>query len=170
VLHAGAGIASERAKQRQQVHGGTAPGKTLSQPVDQVNGNGGHRRYYAALELDIEELPVAVYSYATPIDMLAALVADNNARIKSNWQMTNEADALMAIASERAKERQGERTDLRELVPEGSEMGRARDEVGALLGVSGRTVSDMLTVKELVNELEDAGLTKEADNRETSVR
>ena len=33
-------IAGERAKQRQQFHGGTAPGKTLVEPVPQVNGGG----------------------------------------------------------------------------------------------------------------------------------
>ena len=67
---------------------------------------GGHRRYYAALQLGVTEVDAAIFNYETETDKLAALIADNNVRIKSNWQMANEADALIGIAGERAKERQ----------------------------------------------------------------
>ncbi len=71
-------------------------------------------------------------------------------RVKSNWQMANEAEALINIASERAKERQANSNEYRngngngnvsvpELVPEPIHNSDARDEVGSLLGVSGRT-------------------------------
>ncbi len=69
--------------------------------------------------------------------------------------MPNEAEALIGIASERAKERQIRKPidSVREPVPQVNSNGRAANEVGASLGVSGRTASDMLTVKELVNEV-----------------
>lgn len=132
--------------------------------ADDMTIIGGHRRYYAALQLGISKVDAIVCHYETELDKLAALIADNNVRIKSNWQLANEAEALIGIASERAKERQGERTDIVEPVPPSTNgTGKARDEVGEQLGVSGRTVSDLLTVKEVVTELEDAGLHKEAD-------
>ncbi len=76
--------------------------------------------------------------------------------------MANEAEALIGIAGERAKERQqfhggtAPGKTLVELVPQVNSNGKARDEVGALLGVSGRTVGDMLTVKMEIDSLEQA--------------
>ena len=73
-----------------------------------------------------------------------------NMRVKTNRQMANEANALIGIASERAKERQRGGQGgilLREPVPQANDNSKAADEVGALPGISGRTVSDMLTVK-----------------------
>lgn len=142
--------------------------------ADDMTIIGGHRRYYAALELGIEAVDAIVCTYATDTDKLAALIADNNVRVKSNWQLANEAQALIGIANERAKERQANSNEYRngnvkenvpvvEPVPPPIGDGKARDEVGEQLGISGRTVSDMLTVKEVVTELEEAGLNKEAD-------
>jgi N6-adenosine-specific RNA methylase IME4 len=137
---------------------------------------GGHRRYYAALQLGIEELPVAVYRYATPVDMLAALVADNNARIKSNWQLSSEAAVLMEVERERAKQRQAVSaianspfTSKVEPVPPSSDTGKARDAVGAQLGVSGKQVDNLLTVKRAVDTLRDAGDDEAADELITLV-
>lgn len=136
---------------------------------------GGHRRYYAALQLGIEELPVAVYRYATPVDMLAALVADNNARIKSNWQLSSEAAVLMEVERERAKQRQlstltnVSNSLVPELVPEREQKGDARDAVGAQLGVSGKQVDNLLTVKRAVDTLRDAGDDEAADELITLV-
>ena len=132
--------------------------------ADDMTIIGGHRRYFAALRLGISEVDAVIFRYETELDKLAALIADNNVRIKSNWQLANEADALIGIASERAKERQIRKPSdfVKEPVPELN--GQARDEVGDQLGLSGRTVSDLLTVKELVDELQDNGLQKEAEN------
>lgn len=134
--------------------------------ADDMTIIGGHRRYYAALQLGMSEVDVAIFRYENETDKLAALIADNNVRIKSNWQMANEAEALIGIASERAKERQIRKPAdfVTELVPQQNGHSEARNEVGEQLGISGRTVSDMLTVRELVGELEESGLNKEADN------
>lgn len=121
---------------------------------------GGHRRYYAALALGIAEIDAAIYRYDTDTDKLAALIADNNVRTKTNWQLANEADALMEIESERARYRMliGKQLDPVEPVPQGiNGNGKARDYVGTQLGVSGRTVSDMLTVKSEIDTLLDSG-------------
>jgi protein gp37/ParB-like chromosome segregation protein Spo0J len=137
---------------------------------------GGHRRYYAALQLGIEELPVAVYRYATPVDMLAALVADNNARIKSNWQLSSEAAVLMEVERERAMQRMLRKPPEEtannfgpELVPDQKQKGDARDAVGAALGVSGKQVDNLLTVKQAVDTLRDAGDNEAADELITLV-
>ncbi len=61
----------------------------------------------------------------------------------------NEAEALIAIAGERAKERQRGGQGgilLSQPVDQANGNGKATDEVGALLGVSGRTVSDIALV------------------------
>lgn len=126
---------------------------------------GGHRRYYAALELEMTELPVAVYRYPSPVDMLAALVADNNARVKGNWQIANEAAILTEVEQERAKQRQ-ESTRFGTVVIPGSppaENGKTRDLVGAQLGISGATVDRLMTVKQAVDTLRDAGDTESAE-------
>ena len=137
---------------------------------------GGHRRYYAALQLGIEELPVAVYRYATPVDMLAALVADNNARIKSNWQLSSEAAVLMEVERERALQRMlrkpsEETANNFGSIPEyeGQAVGRASAAVGTTLGVSGAHVDNLLTVKRAVDTLRDAGDDEAADELITLV-
>lgn len=124
---------------------------------------GGHRRYYAAIELEMTELPVAVYRYPSPVDMLAALVADNNARIKANWQMANEVAVLTEVETERAKQRMatsgpGIYGGKPGMVP-GSQgqNGKARDIVGAQLGISGATVDRLMTVKQAVDALRATG-------------
>lgn len=136
--------------------------------ADDMTIIGGHRRYYAALQLGIDRVDAIVCHYETELDKLAALIADNNVRIKSNWQLANEAEALIVIAGERAKDRQGARTDISKPVYTSSN-GRATEEVGKQLGVSHQTVSDLLTVKEVVTQLEDAGLDKEAAALKTAV-
>lgn len=135
--------------------------------ADDMTIIGGHRRYYAALQLGIDAVDCIVCQYETELDKLAALIADNNVRIKSNWQLANEADALIAIASDRAKERQRGGQGgvlLSQPVYQANGHGKATEEVGKQLGISHQTVSDMLTVKELVDDLQENGLDKEAEN------
>lgn len=133
--------------------------------ADDMTIIGGHRRYYAALQLGVNEVDAIVCHYETELDKLAALIADNNVRIKSNWQLASEAEALISIAAERAEVRMlaGRKFDPVELVPQGIN-GKARDEVGSQLNVSGRTVSDMLTVKSAIDELKEQGEADEADS------
>jgi protein gp37 len=132
---------------------------------------GGHRRYYAALELGVAEVNAAIYRYESETDKLAALIADNNVRVKSNWQRANEADALMEIARDRAKRRQIRKSAdfVVELFPQQTDNGKARDEVGAQLGVSGRTVGDMLFVKDEIDALAGAGETAEAERLKSAL-
>lgn len=139
--------------------------------ADDMTIIGGHRRYYAALQLGIDAVDCVICHYETELDKLAALIADNNVRIKSNWQLANEADALIGIASERAKERQVRKPidSVSQPVYQQNGHGKATEEVGKQLGVSHQTVSDMLTVKEVVDSLEDAGLFKEADELKSTI-
>lgn len=134
--------------------------------ADDMTIIGGHRRYYAALQLGIAEVDATVYHYDSELDKLAALIADNNQRVKSNWQIAEEASALMEIAAARAKERQATSTggatpQLVDTCPQ-ADNGKARDDVGEALGISGRTVADLTTVKDVVDELIEFGLETEA--------
>jgi protein gp37/ParB-like chromosome segregation protein Spo0J len=132
--------------------------------ADDMTIIGGHRRYYAALALGIPFVYATVYHYDSEVDMLAALIADNHVRSKNNWQLANEAAALIEIEQERALQRQVRKPTeiatngfVQELIPEQKANGQARDFVGKQLDISGRTVDDMVTVKRAVDDLVDKG-------------
>jgi protein gp37/ParB-like chromosome segregation protein Spo0J len=141
--------------------------------ADDMTIIGGHRRYYAAIALGIPFVYATIYRYESEIDKLAALIADNHVRDKDNWQLANEAGALIEIETVRADQRRANSNEYRsdrrngndsvvELIPPPMN-GKARDFVGKQLEVSGRTIEDMLTVKEVVDQLEDKGEHEKAD-------
>ena len=127
---------------------------------------GGHRRYYAALDMALDTVEVVVKSYPNDLEKLAALLTDNYHRIKTNWQLANEAESLMGIERERAKARQGARTDLdniKQPVAESyQEHGQARNKVGEHLGISHATVDNLLTVKRAIDSAERNGTPEKA--------
>lgn len=135
---------------------------------DEMTIVGGHRRYYAALALGIPFVHASLYHFESENDVLAALIADNQVRDKDNWQMANEAVTLKEIESVRAKMRQANSNEYRSDRSNGNdsvvqvlapliEVGKAREKVGEQLGVSGQTVSDLIKVKERVDDLEAKG-------------
>lgn len=136
-----------------------------------VTGGGmvvaGHRRLAAARRAGLADVPVTVFDSEDEVDVLEALVHANKTRDKSKVQKAKEAEVLMEVERERAKRRQkeGQSTggkarhgSMVEHVPPCSEgAGKARDKVGEALGVSGKTVEKMLTVKKEIDRLEGAG-------------
>ncbi|WP_424008709.1 ParB N-terminal domain-containing protein [Haloferax denitrificans] len=102
----------------------------------------GHRRAAAAEHLGLEIVPVTVEKYPDELARREATIAYNRQREKTYSQKMREADELEEIERQRAKDRQGDRTDLRENFPEGEkpEYGRTRDKVASKIGIgSGRT-------------------------------
>lgn len=110
----------------------------------------GHRRVAAAIEIGLKTVPVRVKKFDSELAKREALVHHNRQREKTFSQKMREAELLEEIEQERARTRQGKRTDIEENLPQGegintettSEFGRTRDKVGEEVGIgSGRTYS-----------------------------
>lgn len=98
----------------------------------------GHRRYTAALEVGLDEIPVREVSYDSDLAEREAVIHHNKQRTKTFSQKMREAMELEKIERERAKERQGERTDIKQTFAS-SEFGQTRDKVASELDMSGET-------------------------------
>lgn len=72
----------------------------------------GCRRLAAAKKLGIPQVPVIFRHYDNELELKLDLIESNRYRIKTHSERMREADALEAIIRQRAKERQGQRTDL----------------------------------------------------------
>jgi protein gp37/ParB-like chromosome segregation protein Spo0J len=141
--------------------------------ADDMTIIGGHRRYYAAIILGIPFVYATIYRFESETDKLAALIADNHVRLKNNWQLAQEAAALIEIEKIRAEDRQriarlrlSHATESELAVhinaPQKTD-GKARNEVGTQLGVSGFQVAEMIAVKETVEKLEQRGEFEKAE-------
>lgn len=69
----------------------------------------------------------------------------NRQREKTFSQRMKESDRLLVIERERAKARQGTRTDIKETLPE-SDKAQSRDIVADKIGMSGRTFDKARTI------------------------
>lgn len=115
----------------------------------------GHRRWEAAKELGLETVPVNIREYDTDIDRKEAFIDFNRQREKTFSQRMREAEVLHEIESARARQRQGQRTDLWENVPEGGEpeFARTRDVVAEKIKIgSGKTYDYARTVWEAAKD------------------
>ena len=87
-----------------------------------------------------------VWRQATPVSRIWVGGPPLKKRVEAAYQTGQEMKALLWAEKEEAKKRQGKRNDLN-IVQNlaGSSSGSARDKVGALFGVSGRTVETLRT-------------------------
>ena len=125
----------------------------------------GHRRWEAAKRLCIETVPVIVREFADELEQKEAVIDHNRYREKTFSQKMREADVLHEIEAERARRRQGQRTDLRENVPDGEDgdFGRTRDIVAEQINIgSGKTYDYARTVWEAAKD-EDPVATHQVD-------
>jgi len=90
----------------------------------------GHRRYDAAKQCKMTEIPVTVFDSDDELDIRQKVIESNINRVKTNEQVGREARELMAIESERAKQRQTRKSS--DSVPANlpGQTGDARDIVG----------------------------------------
>ena len=127
----------------------------------------GHRRFDAYQRLGYTEVPCVEFPSRDETDILEALVMLNRQREKTSEQIAREAEVLMGVERERAKERQlatlkqGGNSPVREHVPQ-REAGKSRDIVGEKLGVSGRHIEKSIKVVQKIDELRDEGETEKA--------
>lgn len=102
----------------------------------------GHRRWQAAMSLEIDNVPCRVETYKNELDEQEALIEFNRQREKTFSQKMAEGEKLVYIEKERAKDRQqtgNNQFRVREMFPEPSK-GRARDKVAEKIGIgSGKT-------------------------------
>jgi N6-adenosine-specific RNA methylase IME4/ParB-like chromosome segregation protein Spo0J len=127
----------------------------------------GHRRCVAAEAAGLDSVPVRYTEFDSDLAEREALIEFNRQRDKTPGQLVNEFEEMLAIEQERAKERQGQRSDLKDEplgnVSEKSDGPQeARDKAAERVNadVSGRTLEKGKTVKEKA----------ESDDEPTEVR
>ena len=125
----------------------------------------GHRRYYACLFLKINELPCEMLTFKDENEELERLLLENQNREKTNHQKMKEIEAWENIEIDKAKERQGVRTDLIDnIVDSGPESYRTRDILAERVGLgSGRTYERAKPAVKKIDDLKEQGKTKDAE-------
>ena len=102
----------------------------------------GHRRWRAADLLNMDTVPVTTVTFNSELDERSAIIDFNKQREKTFSQSMAEAEELEAIEGEKAKQRQGTRTDLTSAkhFTEVKKPERTSDKVAEQVGLgSGRT-------------------------------
>jgi len=121
----------------------------------------GHRRVEAAKDVGLEQVPVRFVRLETDLERRERLLTHNQNRDKSFSQKLREAEELERIERERARRRQGTRTDIVENSAQGGEeasstdedFGKTRDKVAETVGIgSGRTYEMAKTVWDAAQE------------------
>lgn len=126
----------------------------------------GHRRWKACQILGKENVPVVFRDFPDEISELRALLLENASRNKTIEQRIREGMAWELIEQEKARHRQGTRTDLRNIpenFPECS-TGDSRDAIAKRIGLSGRSYSKARNIIERIDsELKEGnGLSAQA--------
>jgi ParB/RepB/Spo0J family partition protein len=126
----------------------------------------GHRRWNAARDLGLAEVPVITSDLTDEMDIEEAVLVSNKQRQKTNEQIAREFQELKKIEEEKAKKRQatstgGSNPQLVVNLPQ-AEKGKSRDLAAEKLGVSGRTAEKAAKVVAKVDELRAEGKKKEA--------
>ena len=112
----------------------------------------GHRRWQTAKTIGLETVPVEIVHFESELDEQEAIIQFNKQREKTFSQKMAEAEQLEVIAKERARARQGARTDIKETFPECAK-GQTRDKVASAIGIgSGRTYDKATKVWEAAKE------------------
>jgi protein gp37/ParB-like chromosome segregation protein Spo0J len=114
----------------------------------------GHRRWQAAAQAGITNVPVVVFGSDDELAILQAVVESNRQRVKSNEQAAREFQVLAQIEHERANERR-----LRELrlripgTPSFQAGTHARDSAARKLGRNGKTMEKAAAVVNAIDRL-----------------
>ena len=117
----------------------------------------GHRRWRAAVQLELATVPVRLVAFADVLDERQAILDHNRQREKTFSQRMREAEVWEAIEKERAKQRQvehahtapGKKKTLESKCPQVSRAPQTRDHVAAAVGMgSGSTYHRAKTVWE----------------------
>lgn len=115
----------------------------------------GHRRWKAAQAAGIDEIPVEVVDPDGEVEEKRLILLANEYRDKTPAEKIREGEAWEEIEHKKAKERQGERTDLKEHSGNSTgklDKGEKREKVGEKIGVSGSTYERGKQVKKKAEE------------------
>jgi len=125
----------------------------------------GHKRWKACQILGKQDIPVVFREFPNEIAILKTLLLENASRNKTIEQRIREGMAWESIEQEKARERQGTRTDLKNIpenFPECS-TGDSRDAIASRVGLgSGRTYSKAAKVVAQIDEDTNLGYLKVA--------
>lgn len=113
----------------------------------------GHRRWNAAKELGLDQVPVEVKHVGSEREELLAILLANRYRNKTPAEKINEAEAWAELEKEDAMQR--ERSGGVENFPQGS-TGKTRDKAAEKVGISGRTYEKGQRVKDAAADPEKA--------------
>jgi ParB/RepB/Spo0J family partition protein len=104
----------------------------------------GHRRLEAARRNGIKEVPVTIFDSNDELTIRTALIEANNQRVKTNYQIGAEYNALVEVETERAKQRMATNTgggQRRKNLAQAKDEGKTRDLIAKRIGkMSGVTV------------------------------
>jgi len=127
----------------------------------------GHRRYYACLSLGKKELPCEKITFNSKNEELERLLLENQYREKTTYQKMKEAEVWGKIENEKAKQRQGERNDLKNknnIKDSGPESYQSRDAIAEKVNLgSGKTYDRAKSAVQKIDELKQDGNEKDAE-------
>jgi len=98
----------------------------------------GHRRFRAACAAGLDCVPTVVAAFEDQLDERLAIIEHNRQREKTVTQRMREGEELEKIERQKAKDRQGRRTDLTGNIPPNSAeccVGETREKVSAVVGM-----------------------------------
>ena len=127
----------------------------------------GHRRWLAAQQVGLSEIPVIVEHYATTEDELEALILDNYYRTKTPEQKVREGMVLEEVIAKRKKQKSLANLKQFSEVAESAtseKEGNTRDIIAKKVGLSsGRTFSGAKSVVEKIDQLKESGNIEDAE-------
>ena len=143
--------------------------KGVLEPLVITNGKeiiSGHRRWLAARDAGLDEVPVRYSEFDNELAEREALIEFNRQREKTPGQIVNEFEEMLAVERERAKEREEELGRNHGKDPSGnvSKRGAARDKAAEKVNadVSGRTLEKGKTVKDKAEDDDEPEEVREA--------
>ena len=120
----------------------------------------GHRRFHAAGQAGMKEVPVRLFQSTDELDIETALIESNRQRLKTNEQIAREAARLFQIERKKASRRRAQADDREELPaksPEEEAVGDARDLAARKAGMGAKKVEQAAAVIETIRPVETRG-------------
>jgi protein gp37 len=121
----------------------------------------GHRRWLAAKQVGLVDVPVVMFASDDELDILEAVIESNRQRAKTNEQLARERLTLLEVESARAKLRRlanlRQNADSADLRTRDEELGRASQAVARKVGTSARTVEKGVAVIRAIDDLRENG-------------
>jgi len=112
--------------------------------------------------LGIAEVPCEVKEGLSELEELEVLLLENQYREKTREQAIREGMLWDQVEREKARTRQGTRTDIKENFPE-SPSGQSRDKVAERIGMSGKSYEAGTKVIQAIDDLRDQGREEDAN-------